>query len=92
MVLMLVIGAVIGFVLGAVVAGAVWATGRRPYLRVDVEHRDTHRQVVHHVLHHNSPEVTGRRVVAVTDTPDGMPRLRQTPPSVQPTSGGGLTR
>lgn len=74
---MIVIGLVLGVFLGVVLSVAVWATGRRPYLRVDIE-RHTTREVVHHVHPHSAygdPE--DRSVMVVDAAPDwqAMPAL-----------------
>lgn len=62
---MIVIGLVLGVFLGVVLSVAVWATGRRPYLRVDVE-RHTTREVVHHVYPHpDCEDPRDRRAVVV---------------------------
>lgn len=71
---MLVAGLLLGFVLGVAVAAGLWATGRRPYLRVDIEqHRTT--AVVHHVIDRDptlpaAPIVVDGRVVAPPVLPD----------------------
>lgn len=63
---MLIAGLLLGFVLGVAIAAGVWATGRRPYLRVDIEQHHT-TAVVHHVIDHDPstrylPVVDGRLV------------------------------
>lgn len=47
---MLIVAFAFGALLGVVVSALLWATGRRPYLRVDFERHET-RQVVHHLIH-----------------------------------------
>lgn len=74
---MIVIGLVIGFVLGLVVAAGLWATGRRPYLRVDFERHES-REVVHHLVRDAEPQYL---------PPDTRPAsarsaLEPTPPAV----------
>lgn len=49
--MLIVIGLVLGVFLGVMLSVAAWATGRRPYLRVDIE-RHTTREVVHHIYPH----------------------------------------
>jgi hypothetical protein len=75
---MLIAGLLLGFLLGVTVTLVVWATGRRPYLRVDIsQHRTT--SVVHHVIDHAGrqepavPVVDGRVVApsAVPPAPSG---------------------
>lgn len=51
--MLIVIGLVLGVFLGVVLSVAAWATGRRPYLRVDIE-RHTTREVVHHVYRYSA--------------------------------------
>lgn len=72
---MLIAGLLLGFLLGVTVTLVVWATGRRPYLRVDIsQHRTT--SVVHHVVDHDHdhgrepavPVVDGRVI-----PPSGLP-------------------
>lgn len=76
---MLIVAFVFGALLGVVVSALLWATGRRPYLRVDFERHET-RQVVHHLVHDTDrarppldPQPTPTRQV-----------LNQTPPAVVP--------
>lgn len=63
---MLIAGLMLGFLLGVVVSLGIWATGRRPYLRVDFA-QHSHTTFVHHVVDHDPaaeemPVVRGRIV------------------------------
>ncbi|MPZ96227.1 MAG: hypothetical protein GEU96_15275 [Propionibacteriales bacterium] len=80
---MLIVGLILGVFLGAVLSAALWATGRRPYLRVDVQQHTT-REVVHHVVHHaDVPESTsGPQAVeaaVVAGAVSAMPTVRPHP-------------
>jgi hypothetical protein len=73
---MLIGGLLLGFLLGVVVSLAIWATGRRPYLRVDFE-QHSHTTFVHHVVDHD-PTATGVPVV---------PGRVVAPPTLPPAAG-----
>ncbi|MPZ67850.1 MAG: hypothetical protein GEU83_21000 [Pseudonocardiaceae bacterium] len=78
----MIVGLILGMFLGLVLAAAAWATGRRPYLRVDVQ-RHTTREVVHHVVDHTGlPGAAAPRVVdpaVVVEALPAMPTVRRHP-------------
>lgn len=67
---MVIAGLMLGFLLGVAFAAVLWATGRRPYLRVDIEQHCT-TTVVHHVLDPTDPAARPTPAVAgrVVDGP-----------------------
>lgn len=77
---MLIVAFAFGAVLGVIVSALLWATGRRPYLRVDFDRHET-REVVHHVVHDTD---RGRPPLDPWAVP-ARQALDETPPAVLPT-------
>ncbi|MQA06650.1 MAG: hypothetical protein GEV07_29430 [Streptosporangiales bacterium] len=76
---MLIVGLILGAFLGALLSAVLWATGRRPYLRVDVQQHTT-REVVHHVVvpePASGPHAVEAAVVA--EAVSAMPTVRPHP-------------
>lgn len=77
---MLIPAFLLGALLSLAVCALLWGTGRRPYLRVDLERHET-RQVVHHLI--REPEPQG--VPLDSSAAPTRSALEQTPPAVLPT-------